>query len=106
MSTATWTSGTPDAGAYAEVNGISLYYETHGAGQPLVLLHGGLGSGEMFGAILPALSERHLDERRPSEGRSRAGDPSRPDSLQHRRLALAGRDGARLPTTSGRSASC
>jgi hypothetical protein len=28
------------------VNGINLYYETHGAERPLILLHGGLGSGE------------------------------------------------------------
>jgi pimeloyl-ACP methyl ester carboxylesterase len=46
-------------GTYAEVNGVNLYYETHGAGRPLILLHGGLGAGEMFGPILPALSEQH-----------------------------------------------
>src|SRR4051794_17622262 len=28
--------------AYASVNGIDLYYELHGTGRPLVLLHGGL----------------------------------------------------------------
>ena len=39
----------------ADVNGVSLYYEEHGSGSPLVLLHGGIGAGEMFGAILPAL---------------------------------------------------
>ena len=27
--------------SYADVNGISLYYEEHGSGQPLILLHGG-----------------------------------------------------------------
>ena len=40
-------------GRYAEVNGLNLYFETHGAGRPLVLLHGGLGSGEMLGPTLP-----------------------------------------------------
>ena len=29
------------AGKYASVNGIKMYYEIHGAGQPLVLIHGG-----------------------------------------------------------------
>ena len=27
-------------GQYASVNGLKMYYETHGTGQPLVLLHG------------------------------------------------------------------
>jgi len=35
-----WTAGAPGAGQYAEVNGISLYFETHGAGRPMILLHG------------------------------------------------------------------
>ena len=40
-------------GTYADVNGLHLYYETHGSGRPLILLHGGLGSGETFGPIIP-----------------------------------------------------
>lgn len=31
-----------NAMTYAKVNGLQLYYEVHGAGRPLVLLHGGL----------------------------------------------------------------
>ena len=27
-------------GNYAKVNGLEMYYETHGTGQPLILLHG------------------------------------------------------------------
>ena len=54
-----WTTDVKGTGQYAEVNGINLYYETHGSGRPLILLHGGLGSGEMFGPVLPALAERH-----------------------------------------------
>jgi pimeloyl-ACP methyl ester carboxylesterase len=42
--------------SYADVNGISLYYEEHGSGQPLVLLHGGYGSGEMYAPILESLA--------------------------------------------------
>ena len=41
---------------YAPVNGLKLYYEVHGNGEPLVLLHGGLGSIEMFGELLRALT--------------------------------------------------
>jgi pimeloyl-ACP methyl ester carboxylesterase len=39
-------------------NGIDYYYEIHGAGEPLLLLHGGLGSIDMFaGNVLPALAK-------------------------------------------------
>jgi pimeloyl-ACP methyl ester carboxylesterase len=41
---------------YAPVNGLNLYYEIHGDGEPLILMHGGLGSTEMCHEILPALS--------------------------------------------------
>ena len=41
--------------SYAETNGISLYYETHGTGDPLVLLHGGFGSLETFDGVRDAL---------------------------------------------------
>ena len=78
MSTATRTSGTPGTGAYAEVNGINLYYETHGTGRPLILLHGGLGSGEMFGPILPALAERHQVIAVDLQGHGRTADIDRP----------------------------
>src|SRR5260221_11536142 len=57
--TSDWTARAKGTGQYAEVNGINLYYETHGSGRPLILLHGGLGSGEMFGPVLPQLAERH-----------------------------------------------
>jgi pimeloyl-ACP methyl ester carboxylesterase len=42
---------------YAPVNGLQLYYEIHGNGEPLVLLHGGLGAGSMFGDNLQALAK-------------------------------------------------
>src|SRR4051794_40031105 len=45
---------------YAMVNGLKMYYEIHGAGSPLVLLHGG-GSTihSTFGYILPKLAKSH-----------------------------------------------
>ncbi len=43
--------------SYADVNGVSLYHEEHGSGQPLILLHGGLGSGDMYAAIMPQLAK-------------------------------------------------
>jgi pimeloyl-ACP methyl ester carboxylesterase len=38
------------------VKGVDYYYEVRGQGEPLLLLHGGLGSGDMFGPVLPALA--------------------------------------------------
>lgn len=44
-------------GQCASVNGIDLYYERHGAGEPLILLHGGLGTIDaIFGRLLPGLA--------------------------------------------------
>src|SRR5438132_10605621 len=63
---------------YAEVNGINLYYETHGNGRLLILLHGGLGSGEMFGPVLPLLAERHQVVAVDMQGHGRTADIDRP----------------------------
>src|SRR2546430_2535597 len=52
-----WGSGKKMAGTYAQVNGISLYYEIIGSGKPLVLLHGGLGAFDMMAPLLPALAK-------------------------------------------------
>ena len=43
--------------SYAEVNGISLYYEEHGSGRPLVLLHGGVAAASMYAPLLPMLAK-------------------------------------------------
>jgi pimeloyl-ACP methyl ester carboxylesterase len=48
---------TPTRSGRIEANGISYYYEVHGSGEPLLLLHGGLGSIDMFGPVLPMLAE-------------------------------------------------
>lgn len=49
-------NSTSRAGDYAAVNGLNVYYEIHGDGEPLILLHGGIGAIEMFGEILPLLA--------------------------------------------------
>lgn len=43
----------PKAGHYARINGIDLYYETYGSGEPLVMLHGNGGSIEAFKFQIP-----------------------------------------------------
>jgi pimeloyl-ACP methyl ester carboxylesterase len=77
------TTPTAGPGRYADVNGINLYYEIHGSGRPLVLLHGGLGSGEMFGPVLPALAERHQVIAVDLQGHGRTADIDRPIDLRH-----------------------
>ncbi|HEX6337620.1 MAG TPA: alpha/beta hydrolase [Jiangellaceae bacterium] len=69
-------------GQYAEVNGLRMYYETHGSGRPLILLHGGLGSGEMFGPILPTLAEHHKVIAVDLQGHGRTADIDRPIDIK------------------------
>src|SRR5256885_4098052 len=76
------TTDVKGSGQYAEVNGLKLYYETHGAGRPLILLHGGLGSGEMFGPVLPALAERHQVIAPDLQGHGRTADIDRPIDIR------------------------
>jgi pimeloyl-ACP methyl ester carboxylesterase len=68
--------------SYADVNGISLYYEEHGSGQPLILLHGGYGTGEMFAAILPVLARGHRVITVDLQGHGRTADVDRPLRFQ------------------------
>ena len=73
-----WTTDVKGTGQYAQVNGINLYYETHGSGRPMILLHGGLGSGEMFGPVLPILAEHHQVVLVDLQGHGRTADIDRP----------------------------
>lgn len=63
---------------YAKVNGLDLYYETRGTGRPLILLHGGLGSGEMFAPARTQLEERHQVVAVDLQGHGRTADIDRP----------------------------
>ena len=39
----------------ATIKGVDYYYEVRGQGEPLLLLHGGLGNSDMFEPLLPLL---------------------------------------------------
>jgi pimeloyl-ACP methyl ester carboxylesterase len=65
-------------GQYTKVNGVNLYYEIHGTGRPLVLLHGGLGSGDMFAPVLPRLAASHQVILPDLQGHGRTADIDRP----------------------------
>ncbi len=75
-------SKTSGLGQYADVNGIKLYYETYGAGKPLILLHGGLGAIEMFGPNLPALAKGRRVIAVDLQGHGRTADIDRPISVE------------------------
>lgn len=47
---------TPTDSGFASVNGLELYYEIHGSGDALLLLHGGVAASEVFGANLTELA--------------------------------------------------
>ena len=78
-----WAAHAPTAGQYAEVNGLRLYYEIHGTGKPLVLLHGGLGAGSMLGPLLPALTAGRQVILPDLQGHGRTADVDRPLSVEH-----------------------
>jgi pimeloyl-ACP methyl ester carboxylesterase len=65
-------------GRYASVNGLQLYYEEHGTGHPLVLLHGGLLTIDMsFGALIPLLAPSHRLIAVDMQGHGRTADVER-----------------------------
>lgn len=49
-------SSKPVRSGLVPIHGVSYYFEVHGQGDPLLLLHGGLGSMDMFRPILPAFT--------------------------------------------------
>lgn len=73
------------AGHFAKVNGISLYYEIHGQGSPLLLIHGGGGSINALRCQIAFFSRSHqvvvADSR--SHGRSDQGE----GRLTHEQIA-------------------
>jgi pimeloyl-ACP methyl ester carboxylesterase len=76
----------PAAGKTVAVNGMKMYYETHGEGEPLVLLHGFNRSGQVWEQFLPELS-RHYKVIVPDlRGHGRSTNPT--GQFTHRQSAL------------------
>jgi pimeloyl-ACP methyl ester carboxylesterase len=75
----------PTPGTTVSVNGIEMYYESHGKGQPLVLLHGFNASGNVWQNFVPELS-RHFHVIVPDlRGHGRSDNPTR--KFTHRESA-------------------
>ena len=65
-----------DHGAYVQANGLHMYYETYGAGIPIILLHGGLETCQMWAPIIPLLSKSYRVFTPDTRGHGRTGNPS------------------------------
>lgn len=69
-------------GAYAHINGLDMYYEIHGAGRPLVLLHGALSATQTsFGTLQPLLAQTRQVIAVEQQGHGHTGDIDRPLSI-------------------------
>jgi pimeloyl-ACP methyl ester carboxylesterase len=67
---------------YAPVNGLKMYYEIHGTGEPLILLHGGVVGITVFGPNLDALSQKRKVIAVELQGHGRTSDIDRPLSYE------------------------
>jgi pimeloyl-ACP methyl ester carboxylesterase len=65
-------------GERVEVNGMQMYYEVSGAGEPLIVLHGSYMNIPSMGAIIPKLAERHKVYALELQGHGRTTDIDRP----------------------------
>lgn len=73
---------TPESKGYAKVNDVELYYEVHGDGPPLIMLHGGVTPSEMFGAPLAEMAKAHKVIALHFQGHGLSKDSSRPWSFE------------------------
>jgi pimeloyl-ACP methyl ester carboxylesterase len=69
-----------DQSGFASVNGLEMYYEIHGTGRPLVLLHGALMTIEQFGDVLPSLAKTRQVIAVEQQAHGRTADIDRPFS--------------------------
>ncbi len=78
--------GTDEEGRYADVHGLKMYYEIHGEGHPLVLLHGAFSAvGTSFGKLLPHLARERQVIAVEMQGHGHTADIDRP--LRYEQLA-------------------
>jgi pimeloyl-ACP methyl ester carboxylesterase len=76
-------TASPARTGYAEVNGLNMYYEIHGEGQPLVLLHGAFSAiGTTFGKLLPDLATSRQVIAFDLQGHGRTADIDRPLTIE------------------------
>src|SRR5215210_3030195 len=69
-------------GNYAEVNGLNIYYEIRGTGQPLVVLHGAYMTIDAMGEVVPELARTRQVIAVELQGHGRTADVDRPLSYE------------------------
>ena len=74
-------ANTPRSG-YAPVNGLQMYYEIHGTGRPLVVLHGAFMMIELMGKLVPELARTRQVVAVEMQGHGHTADIDRPLSYQ------------------------
>lgn len=67
---------------YAPVNGLEMYYEIHGTGEPLVVLHGAYMTIGTMGEVVPALARTRRVIAVERQGHGRTADIDRPLSYE------------------------
>ena len=72
----------PSEDGTVNIDGLEMYYQVHGEGEPLLLIHGGLMTIDAWGPILPALAENRKVYAIELEGHGRTVDLDRPLSMQ------------------------
>ena len=70
-------------GKYAEINGLKMYYEVSGQGDPLIVLHGAYMDIPSMGSIIPKLAETHKVYALEFQGHGRTADIDRPITYQN-----------------------
>ena len=70
-------------GSRVEVNGMKVYYEVSGGGDPLIVLHGAYMNIPSMGGIIPALAERHRVYAVEFQGHGRTTDIDRPITYEN-----------------------
>jgi pimeloyl-ACP methyl ester carboxylesterase len=85
------TQGTAKmTGKYADVNGLKMYYEVHGQGEPIVVLHGGFMNIPSMGPLLGALAQSRQVIAVELEGHGRTADLDRPLSYEQMAADVGG----------------
>jgi pimeloyl-ACP methyl ester carboxylesterase len=76
-------AGAPAVGGRVEVNGMKMYYEVSGSGDPLIVLHGAYMNIPSMGAIVPKLAKTHRVYALELQGHGRTTDINRPITYRH-----------------------